>query len=71
MCLREGQTRRNGARKRSVLEYMSIPSPVSTQYGRVQIHFRQSLGRQAQVDQGEGVALAIQRRTTCLSKPVM
>ena len=43
MCLREGQTRRNGGRKRNVLEYMSIPSPVSTQYGRVQIHYVQSL----------------------------
>ena len=43
MCLREGQTRRNGGRKRSVLEYMSILSPFSKQYGRVQIHFVQSL----------------------------
>jgi len=43
MCLREGQTKRKGGRKRSVLEYMSIPSLVSMHYGRVQIDFVQRL----------------------------
>lgn len=42
MCLREGRQGETGG-KRSVLEYMSIPSPVSMRHGRVQIHFRQCL----------------------------
>jgi len=42
MCLREGQTKRKGGGS-AVYWSMSIPSLVSTHYGRVQIDFVQRL----------------------------
>ena len=46
---RQGETEGDG-----VYEYMRIPCPVSTQYGRVQIHFVQNLSCQAGLGNGKG-----------------